>query len=183
MNWRKINRVLHRDFGYFFVATSIIYGLSGIALNHLNDWNPSYVVNTRTIRVNDLPPKENITRNYVFTLLDRLGEKNNYKKYYFPKNNRLKIFLDGGSVVIDLDSGEGIIEKLRRRKVFHDMNYLHYNPGTWWTWFSDIYAGALILLSITGLFILRGKNGIKGRGAWLALAGLIIPLVILYFFL
>jgi hypothetical protein len=183
MNWRKLNRVLHRDFGYFFAATSIIYGLSGIALNHIKDWNPSYVVNTKTIQVHDLPSREDITRNYVLAFLGRINETDNFKKYYFPKDNRLKIFLDGGSVVINLDNGEGVIEKLRRRKVFHDMNYLHYNPGKWWMWFSDIYAGALILLSVTGLFILRGKNGIKGRGAWLTLAGLIVPLIILYFIL
>lgn len=183
MNWRKLNRVLHRDFGYFFVASSIIYGLSGIALNHLKDWNPSYVVYTKTIQVHNLPAKENITKDYVFSLLDRYDEKDNYKKYYFQKNNRLKVFLNGGSIVIDLETGEGSIEKLQRRRVFHDINYLHYNPGRWWTWFSDIYAGALVLLAVTGLFILRGKNGIKGRGAWLTLAGLIVPLIILYFYL
>jgi len=183
MNWRKINRVLHRDFGYFFVASSIIYGLSGIALNHMKDWNPSYVISSKMIQVQDLPEKESITKDYVFKLLDRYDDRDNYKKYYFPANDRLKVFLFGGSILINLNNGEGYIEKIRKRKIFHDINYLHYNPGKWWLWFSDIYAGALILLAITGLFILRGKNGIKGRGAWLTLAGLAIPLIILYFLL
>jgi len=41
---RKWSKILHRDFGFFFVGATIIYGLSGIALNHLHDWNPNYAV-------------------------------------------------------------------------------------------------------------------------------------------
>jgi len=44
---RKWSRILHRDIGFFFIGTSIIYGLSGIAINHLKDWNPNYVVITK----------------------------------------------------------------------------------------------------------------------------------------
>ena len=183
MNWNKINRVLHRDFGYFFVATSIIYGLSGIALNHLNDWNPNYVISSEEFQISQPIEKNMITESWVFEIIDKYDDKKNFKKYYFPSENRLKIFLIGGSILIDLENGNGFIEKIRRRKIFYDANYLHYNPGNWWTWFSDIYAGSLILLAVTGLFILKGKNGIKGRGAWLTILGLIIPLFILYFLL
>jgi len=41
----------------------------------------------------------------------------------------------------------------------------------------------LIILAFTGLFILKGKNGITGRGAWLVSAGIIIPLVFLFMYL
>jgi hypothetical protein len=58
-------------------------------------------------------------------------------------------------------------------------NYLHYNPKKWWTVISDIYAISLILLATTGLFIIKGKNGIKGRGAWLTGLGIIVPVVYL----
>jgi len=183
MNWRKINRVLHRDFGYFFVATSIIYGLSGIALNHIKDWNPNFVISNTEFQVSGPINKNAITDTWVLDIINQYDDKENYKKYYFPAENRLKIFLDGGSAIINLDTGQGFIEKIRRRRIFYETNYLHYNPGNWWKWFSDIYAGALILLAITGLFILKGKNGIKGRGAWLTILGLIIPLFILYFLL
>ncbi|MEA1898258.1 MAG: PepSY-associated TM helix domain-containing protein [Bacteroidota bacterium] len=181
MNWRKLNRVLHRDFGYFFTATTIIYALSGIALNHMNDWNPNYVVNNVDFQLTEIPPQQNhISEDWVLDLVDRYDERDNVKKFYFPKENRLKVFLHGGSIVVDLDSGFGFVETIRRRKLFYEANYLHYNPGKWWTWFSDIYAGALALLAITGLFILKGKNGITGRGAWLTAAGIIAPLALLY---
>ncbi len=183
MTWRKINRILHRDFGYFFVATSIVYAVSGIALNHIRDWNPNYVITTRNIKISEIPGRDAINELWVLGILDEWGEKDNYKKHYFPAPARLKIFLKGGSLLIDLNSGSGFIEKIRKRPIFHGMNYLHYNPGKVWTWFSDIYAGSLILLSVTGLFILRGKNGITGRGAWLTLAGIVVPLIILYLIL
>ncbi len=183
MNWRKINRVLHRDFGYFFAATSIIYALSGIALNHLNDWNPNYVITTRDFQVSSIPDRSAVDKSFVLDLLDKYDNRNNYKKHYFPSNDILKVFLKGGSVYLNLTTGKCLIEKIRKRHVFYEVNYLHYNPGVWWTWFSDIYAGALALLAITGLFILRGKNGITGRGLWLTVAGVIFPLILLYFVL
>ena len=84
---------------------------------------------------------------------------------------------------MDAETGEGLLEHARRRTVFFEVNYLHYNtPKNLWTWFSDIFAGALILLAISGLFILKGKKGITGRGAWLTAAGLIIPAVFSYNF-
>lgn len=181
MKWRKWNRVLHRDFGYFFVAMSIIYGISGIALNHINDWNPNYIIEHKEINLNRELKKENIDKQAVLSILKETGEEKNYKKYFFPTDNTLKIFFKGGSIVFDLGTGKGTLEKIRRRPFFHEVNFLHYNPGKLWTWFSDIYSGALILLAITGLFILRGKNGITGRGAWLTIAGLLVPILFLLF--
>ena len=51
LNWRKWNRVVHRDFGYLFLGMTIIYALSGIAINHIKDWNPNYVLYTEEIQV------------------------------------------------------------------------------------------------------------------------------------
>ena len=42
MKIRKLLRILHRDFGYFIVGMTIVYGLSGIYLNHRHDFNPDY---------------------------------------------------------------------------------------------------------------------------------------------
>lgn len=178
INWRKYNRATHRDLGYFFFAMSVIYGLSGVAINHLNDWNPNYVVTNIAIELGH-PIATDINKQGVLEILDQYGEKDNYKKYYFPNTETLKVFLDGGSVLINMTTGSGNIEKLKRRPILHAMNYLHYNPGKWWVWFSDLYAVSLIILAISGLFILKGKNGITRRGAWLSIAGIIIPILFL----
>ena len=95
----------------------------------------------------------------MLELLKSIHEEDNYKKHYFPSSYELKIFIDQGNILIDLETGEGYIEKIQRRPILHAVNYLHYNPGKWWTLFSDIFAGGLILLAFTGLFIIRGKNG------------------------
>ena len=55
--WRKWNRAVHRDFGYLFFGMTIIYALSGIAINHINDWNPNYKVYTEDIKVAPYPGK------------------------------------------------------------------------------------------------------------------------------
>jgi hypothetical protein len=88
-----------------------------------------------------------------------------------------------GWIYVDLNTGEAQMEHKNPRYVIREFNLLHYNNiKKWFTWFSDLYAVALMLLAITGLFVLRGKNGIVGRGAWLTAIGIIIPALILLFY-
>jgi hypothetical protein len=182
MNLRQINRALHRDFGYFFTGMIIIYALSGIALNHKKDWNPNYSIE-RTIHKVEVPGKTDINKETVLSLLESVNKKEDYRKYYFPSNNELKVFFkSGGSATVNLTSGEMVLEDLTKRQVFHQFNFLHYNPGNLWIWFSDLFCAALMLLSIGGLFILKGKNSISGRGAWLTAAGIVIPLILLFLY-
>ncbi len=180
--WRKWNRAVHRDFGYFFFAMTVIYSLSGIAINHLDDWNPNYIISLKDFQIKIPPSATKLTKSEVINMLTEIGENDNYKKHYYPGPGQLKVFLDGGNVILDLESGKGTLEKIKRRPIFHPVNFLHYNPGKWWALFSDIFAGALILIAITGLFIIRGKNGISRRGAVLTIAGIIIPVIYLILF-
>ncbi len=183
MKWRKLNRILHRDLGYFFFGMTLIYALSGIALNHIDDWNPSYSIQSQEITMESLPTDPSaIDRDDALDIAEKYGEKDHFRNYYFPEPGSLKIFIEDGSITLNLDSGKGKLEKTSRRPVFYEVNYLHYNPNAWWTWFSDIYAAGLIIIAVTGLFILRGKKGIKGRGAWLTAMGILVPLIFLVIF-
>ena len=178
---RKLNRATHRDLGYFFVAMILVYALSGIAINHINDWNPSYVLQTETYDYKaDLGKK--LDKQYVREILEEVGIKNAYRKHYFPKEGQCKVFVKNGIVNIDMRSGVINSEITQRRVVFHAVNWLHYNPNVVWKWISDIFAGALIILAISGMFILKGKNGLKWRGTILMIAGVLLPLVFLYFY-
>jgi len=180
--WRKWNRAIHRDFGYLFFGMTLIYALSGIAINHINDWNPNYVVTSEEVLVNTTgqKPDKKLIKNW----LNVMGESGNYKSHYFPNSDFLKIFIKDGTVYVNLTNGEGLIEKSTRRPLFREVNYLHYNPIKYWTWFSDIFCGALIVLGISGLFIPRGGQGITGRGAWMVILGILIPFIYLmiYFY-
>lgn len=181
--WRKWFRVVHRDFGYLFFGLTLVYAVSGIALNHLDDWNSNYIIVRKEIQLSDpsrIYPK--ITKAEVKSLMEELGEGRSYKNHYFPQKNQLKIFLKGGSAIINTETGSGLLERVTRRPFFREMNYLHYNPQVSWTWISDIFAGALVILAITGLFLVRGAKGITGRGAWLTILGIIIPVIVLIIF-
>lgn len=183
IRWRKINNIIHRDLGYLFVGMTIIYGLSGIALNHIDDWNPSYIIKNKEVSVETSDYSGRLSEAQAIELLANYGYRDDYKSHYYPSAKQLKVFFDGGTLSVNMTTGNGVLETMKRRPVFHSVNFMHYNPGKLWTWYSDIYAGALIILAITGLFVLRGRKGIKGRGAVLGLVGIIIPLILIFLYL
>ena len=41
-------RAVHRDIGYLAVGFTVIYALSGIAMNHIDDWDPNFQATERT---------------------------------------------------------------------------------------------------------------------------------------
>jgi uncharacterized protein len=182
----KINkwiRVIHRDLGYFFFGMCIIYGLSGIALNHVSEWNPSYIIRTKEYSLNDLSVSGNLDENKIKSLVG-LYSVEKIKKYYWPNAQNIKIFLTEGTAAIDLQKKTIFFESISKRPVFMQINFLHYNrPKKLWTWFSDAFAAGLIIIAITGLFVVKGKNGITWRGAWLGGLGILIPLLLLFFYL
>ena len=184
MNLRRWIRIIHRDAGYIFFGMFLIYGLSGIALNHIDDWNPNYIIRTEQLKI-DQPPRDIlVSEEWILSVLDDMMGDLRYRNHYFPGDNLLKIFLKQGSLTIDLETGNSILETIKRRPVFREVNFLHYNkPKKLWTWFADLFGGAMILLAITGLFMIKGKKGITGRGAWLTSLGIIIPLVFLILYL
>lgn len=166
MNVYILNRSLHRDLGYFFVVITIIYGVSGITLNHYDDWNSDYKVSRKTLNLNLPLESKAINESLIKQKLESVGEANGYLMYDFPNASKLKIYFKNGSVLYDLKRQTGELERVSRMPVFYWMNYLHRNPGGLWTIVSDVYAISLITIAITGLFILKGKNGLLGRGKW-----------------
>lgn len=184
INWRKLNNILHRDVGYFFFGMSIIYGLSGIALNHISDWDPNYDIQNKSINVDPAILNGSMTSEEVESVINSLNVKKKIKKHYYPTNRTLKVFLQGGALTLNTQTGSGFLETVDRRPIFYEVNYLHYNHTKFlWTWFSDLFAGGLMLLAITGLFVLGGKNGFKKRGVWFVLVGILIPLAFLLIYL
>ncbi|MEI6696476.1 MAG: PepSY-associated TM helix domain-containing protein [Bacteroidota bacterium] len=180
--FRKWNRILHRDIGYFFFGMTLIYCVSGIALNHKKDWNPNYDIKYKDFTINDSISKSMVNTEWVLALLKNYHEENHYKKFFFPDARTLKIFIDNGSVSLNMESKEGYIEKISKRPIFFEVNFLHYNPGNWWMWFSDIFCFCMIIIAISGLFIIaKSKNSLSKRGVWFVLAGLLIPILALVF--
>lgn len=183
MNWRKWNNIIHRDLGYLCFGLTIIYVISGVAVNHIADYNPSYNLTRETTTIAwDKPPKSKDA--FVRLVLEQLGETGALKDSFQPDAKTLQIFVENNTVTVNLQTGNIIQEKTRKRPLLYEANFLHLNHAKkLWTWFADLYALALGVLAITGLFVLRGKKGISGRGAWLVAIGLVIPLFFLWLYM
>lgn len=184
VNWHRLNRVLHRDIGYLAAGMTILYAVSGILLNHIHDWNSNYRIE-RAAGAIELPSLSGEPdAPFVEEVLRRVGEGGQYRGTFRPDPKTLQIFLDERVLTVNLETGGVDGEVARKRFLLQAMNALHLNQaGPAWMWFADIYAAALGLLAVTGLFVLRGKQGIKGRGAWLTAAGVFLPLLLAWLFL
>ena len=181
--FRKWSRTIHRELSFFFAGVVLIYAVSGFMLNHKRDFNAEYDINRTEFTLENFPPSQtDWNKDFVLSILEPLDEADNYTKHYFPSDSQMKVFLKGGSsLIVNTETGEALYESIRRRPVWSSLNRLHYNPGYWWTAFSDIFAFALVIITLTGLFMVKGAKGFWGRGGIEFLAGIFIPILFLIF--
>jgi hypothetical protein len=101
-----------------------------------------------------------------------------------PNPETMQIFIESKSYSIDLPTGTVIVETIHPRPVLYELNQLHLNhPKGIWTYISDFFALSLIVIAITGIFVLKGKNGLVGRGAWFIGAGILVPVAYWVYYL
>jgi len=173
--WRRWSILLHRDVGYLAVALTLAYSISGIAVNHIADWNPNYRITREFLTVAPITATE--TPAIVAAAVERLGLPTPPANSFRPDPQTVQLFYKEKVYLVDLPTGNVMIESTVPRRVLHEMNQLHLNhPKGAWTYIADLFAVALILLAITGLFVLKGRLGITRRGGWLTAAGTLIPL-------
>lgn len=177
---RNLCRTIHRELSFFFSGMVLIYAISGIYMNHRDSINPHYTVTRTELQLGTLPSAEELDRKAVEELLARAEVSESYTKHYFPKKGHLKVFLKGGSSFeANLATGEAQYESLRRRPIVSTLTSLHYNPGRWWTWFADAFAVGLIIITISGIVMLKGRRGLWGRGGIELVAGILLPIILL----
>lgn len=174
MTWRKWNNVLHRDVGYLVVALTLVYGISGLAVNHAADWNPSYRRAKTTMTISPLTAGDR--DGMVAEALPQLGVSEEPRNAFRPDPDTLQIFFKDLTYMIDVPTGQVIVDVVRPRPVLFEMNQMHLNATKGiWTVIADIYAVALIFMAISGMFVLRGPKGLGGRGKWLVAIGTLLP--------
>lgn len=184
MKWRKWIRLIHRDLGYICTGLTVIYAISGIAVNHVADWNPNYKIERISSKIE--PVLDSIANPEAIAkeILAKIGEKGEYKNTFLPDPHTMQIFAEGNTIKVDLPTGKVEQEKIVSRAFLRESNFLHLNsPKKAWTYVADIFAFSLAFLAISGLFMIKGKNGITGRGAWLTALGILLPIIflLLYF--
>lgn len=183
----KIRRIIidwHRDIGYFISVLIIIYCISGIALNHIDDFNPDFIIKRDTIQIPDkfdLMHFENSTAQEI----SKLVNEEKLKIWDKPTSNQIKLYFDNASLHIYIDNKKAIYEKLTKRPIIYHSNLFHRNSIKGWKWISDIFAILLIIVSVTGLFMLKRKHShsIFQKGKWYVLAGTVLPLMFLLYFI
>lgn len=177
MAWRKWFRALHRDVGYLAVALTLAYGISGLAVNHIEDWNPNYRFEQTSFELGPLPagPPDAQAAHVVAQLrLDPAAVRG----HFLETDTQLRVFLDQGQEVrLDVSTGRGVRKSITTRAVLFEVNSLHLNnlKGVW-TYVADVFALALMFLAVTGVTMMKGDRGITGRGKWFVGAGLAIPI-------
>lgn len=173
--WRPWLRAIHRDLGYLAVGLTIIYAISGLAINHIgtDGWDPNYKTYERERTIEpiglEVPDEQALARAQA-----ALGVGT--PRSWYRAGDELRLEYDYKQFVIIGDSGH-VVEQGRKPRFFLRVaNWLHYNRGKKaWTYVADAYAILLLYLAVSGLFMIKGKKGLRWRGALLAGVGVAVP--------
>jgi len=172
-NWRAWLRAIHRDTGYIAVGFTLIYALSGLAINHIKDWDPNFHAAERTLTITPIADgasdADAVAR---VTSATGLGKPDDI----YRAGDEVRLGYANGTQVSAI--GDQVTVQQRSPRFFLRVaNWLHYNRGKKaWTYVADIYAVMLLYLAISGLFMIKGRLGLRWRGALLVGAGIAVPL-------
>ena len=168
-------RALHRDAGYLAVGLTFVYALSGLAVNHVSQWDPNFKSYERT---HDIGPIAGDDAAASAKVLGALGITGKPRDVYRAAPTQLEITFDRRSLHVDTASGHIVDEGQKPRFLLRVANWLHLNRGKKaWSYFADGYAVFLIFLATSGMFMLPGKKGLKGRGGLLVAIGAAVPIL------
>lgn len=167
-------RAIHRDIGYLSVGFTLIYALSGLAVNHIADWDPNFTQIDRTHQLSAPPSGDD--RAIARQVLGELRIEEAPQDVYRASESRLDLVLDRRTLHVDLKQGTVHEEGQTPRLFLRVANWLHLNRGKKaWSYVADTYAVFLLFLACSGLFMIPGKKGLRGRGTVLLLLGAAVP--------
>lgn len=182
MRWRRTFRAFHRDIGFAVSALLLAYSISGLAVNHMEDWNPNYTFHERTIELGALPQGSyHEMQDFVASALNI--ESARVKGHFMESETQFRVFLSNAEEIgVDVRDGRGKFKQIKTRPGLYEINALHLNSikGIW-TWVADLFAILLIVLVVTGLFMMKGSRGLAGRGKYFIALGLLVPVVFIWF--
>jgi uncharacterized protein len=171
--WRAWLRAVHRDVGYLAVGFTLIYALSGIAMNHLDDWDPNFHTSERQLKIT--PITDDATDDAAIAEVARAagtGKPDEATRI----GDEVRLTYDGGTQVTAIGDTVTVQER-SDRLFFRIANWLHATRGKQaWKYISDVYAVLLLYLAISGLFMIKGKLGLRWRGTILLAVGVSAPL-------
>ena len=179
--WRSWLRALHRDAGYFVIGLTFVYALSGIAVNHLADWDPNFEQVDRVVKLGAIDAKAELKRRGASGLSELLAEKFELEgpplDIYQEEPESLELTFEETTLYIDLEKNQVRQEGQRPRFLLRVVNWLHLNRGkAAWTYIADLYAGILLYLAVSGYFMIRQKRKLFNRREFFVLLGIALPI-------
>ena len=172
--WRAWLRAIHRDIGYLAIGFTIIYAVSGIAMNHIDDWDPSFDATERVVRIT--PVADDATDEAAAELVAKAAGTGTPDET-FRAGDEVRLTYEDGTQVTAI--GDTVtIQQRSDRFFFRVAVWLHATRGKQaWKYISDVYALLLLYLAVSGLFMIKGKLGLKWRGTILVAAGVAVPVM------
>jgi hypothetical protein len=171
---RALLRGLHRDAGYLAVGLTVVYALSGLAVNHVADRDPSFDNYERTHQL--AGPLSGSDADISRKVLDALKIHETPRDVYRSTPDTLDITFDKRALHVTLSQGSVLDQGQEPRFFLRAANYLHLNRGKKaWTYAADTYAVMLLFLALSGMFMIKGRQGLLGRGFVLVLIGAAVP--------
>jgi hypothetical protein len=159
------------------VGVSLVYAISGILLNHMEGKDPAF----RTEDVALQAEKGLSSQELAFWWNDRKNVPP-LRKILPIDEQHLRLMLEGGVGVYNSVTGALDYEKHSKRRFIYWINKLHYNQVKGWSVMADLFAVSLVFFALSGLVMIKGKNGIAGHGKWYLILGLVIPVLYILFF-
>ncbi len=179
--WRRWLRALHRDAGFLAIGLTFVYAFSGLAVNHIADWDPNFrnIDDNRELPEQVAPPQEGESDIQVARrVLHGLEIDEEIGDVYRPSSGELDITLEHLDVHVDFDDRRAFVSGQKERFLLRAANFLHLNRGKRaWTWIADGYAVLLLVLASSGLFMVKGRQGFLGRGGLIFVVGASIPVL------
>jgi hypothetical protein len=174
IRWRPWLRAIHRDVGYFSVGLTFIYAASGLAVNHIADWEPNF---RQVERVHQLPlPLPTAEQPLADNVRQALGISEPLREVFRADEHDVEVVFDRRTLRVDTQTGRVVEQAQEPRFFLRIANWLHLNRGKKaWTFVADAYAVFLLLLSVSGLWMFPGRKGLLGRAGVIALAGALVP--------
>lgn len=175
INWRKHLLTLHRDIGFLASGILIIYAVSGFLLNNNDGKNPSYTYLKGSVILEKISEDISVLKQQMLEANDAL-----IVKKIIDKGDFYQIYFRGGEGELIKSSRKLDYGVYKRKPVLYWFNKLHYNQVAGWGLIADITVFGLLFLVLSGMFIVRGKKGLRGRGMIYLLIGIAIPIIYVY---
>ncbi len=174
--FRHICRWLHQQLGFLAVGLVLVYGISGIANNHAHHWDPNYSQGTENFMI--VAPGSGPTQEIQPLVLERLKLTEPVENIWRESETEIQIFVEKAQYDVNLATGAVVKTGQKKRPLLYDLNVMHRNVGKApWTGIADAFAGIMILLALSGIFLVKGRKGLSGRGGIMMALGFLLPVV------